>query len=143
MKTLKIETGKKDYDLGGKVTVSFCPTDLDFVERAFNAFKTAEAAQVETEAELKGADAEALFDIARKRDGEMREIVNSLLETDVCTPLFGTMNTFARADGMPLWANVIMAVLDQCYDELPDEEKATRARIKKYTKKYTKAPVRK
>ena len=36
MKELKIETGKKEYNLGGKVTVEFSPTDMDFVERLIN-----------------------------------------------------------------------------------------------------------
>ena len=56
MKELKIETGKKEYNLGGKVTVEFSPTDMDFVERVINVLQKAEEKQKETESELKGAD---------------------------------------------------------------------------------------
>ena len=34
MKELKIETGLVEYNLGGKVTVEFSPTDMNFVEKA-------------------------------------------------------------------------------------------------------------
>lgn len=38
MKELKIETGKQQYNLGGKVTVEFSPTDMDFVRRRWVSF---------------------------------------------------------------------------------------------------------
>lgn len=138
MKELKIETGKKEYNLGGKVTVEFSPTDMDFVERVINVLQKAEEKQKETESELKGADTSTIFEIAKRRDKEMRELVDELFGVEVCTPLFGTMNTFARDNGLPLWANVLTAVLDECYDNLSLEDKATGERIKKYTKKYQK-----
>lgn len=138
MKTLNIETGKRQYDLGGKVTVEFSPTDMDFVERLIGVFRQAEAKQKDIEAELRGADADSIFEIARRRDKEMRDLVDGLFGVEVCTPLFGTMNTFARSNGFPLWANVLTVVLDECYDNLPQEDKATRDRIEKYTRKYKK-----
>lgn len=138
MKTLNIENGKQEYDLAGKVTVEFCPTDMYFAEKVYSAFRKAEDAQIGVEAELKAADAEKVFEIVRRRDAEMREIVNEVFGVDVCTPLFGTVNVFARSGGLPLWANVLMTVMDVCYDNLPEEDKATRARMEKYTKKYKK-----
>lgn len=138
MKTLNIESGKQQYDLAGKVTVEFCPTDMNFVEKVFSAFQKAEAAQKDVDGELKAADTEKVFEIARRRDAEMREIVNEVFGVDVCTPLFETMNVFAHSGGFPLWSNVLMAVMDECHDNLPEEEKATRARMEKYTKKYKK-----
>ena len=96
MKELKIETGKKEYNLGGKVTVEFSPTDMDFVERVINVLQKAEEKQKETESELKGADTSTIFEIAKRRDKEMRELVDDLFGVEVCTPLFGTMNTFAQ-----------------------------------------------
>lgn len=138
MKELIIGSGKREYNLGGKVTVEFSPTDMDFVERAMGVMRTAEENQKAISEELKNADADQVFAIARRRDGEMRDLVNGLFGVDVCTPLFGTMNSFAISDGLPLWANVVMAVLDECYDNVPEEEKAVRYRIDKYTKKYQK-----
>ena len=136
MKELKIEPGVVEYNLGGKVTVEFSPTDMNFVEKAINALMRGLKKQDDIEAEIKETDPESIFEYARSRDKEMRELVNDLFGKDVCTPLFGTMNTFARDKGLPLWCNVIMAVVDECVDNLPDEGKACKARIEKYTNKY-------
>lgn len=138
MKELKIETGRQQYNLGGKVTVEFSPTDMAFVEKAVGVFLHGMKRQDDIEAEIKAADPDAIFEIARRRDKEMRDMVDELFGVEVCTPLFGTMNTFARDKGFPLWANVITAVLDECLDNLPEESKAARQRIEKYTKKYQK-----
>ncbi len=138
MKTLNIETGKQQYSLSDKATVEFSPTDMDFLERVIGVFRRAEEKQKDIEVELQGADTDAIFEIARLRDKEMRDLVDGLFGVEVCTPLFGTMNTFARSDGFPLWANVLTVVLNECYDNLPQEDKATRDRIQKYTKKYKK-----
>lgn len=138
MKTLQIENGKRQYNLSEKVVVEFSPTDMDFVERVITVLRQAEERQKDIEAELRGADADSVFEIARRRDKEMRDLVDGVFGTEVCTPLFGSMNTFARSQGFPLWANVLTVVLDECYDNLPQEEKATRERIQKYTAKYQK-----
>ena len=136
MKTL--DNGKQQYNLSDKVTVEFSPTDMDFVERLVAVFQKAEAKQKDIEAELQGVEAGAVFEIARRKDREMRDLVDGLFGTEVCTPLFGTMNTFARSQGLPLWANVLTAALDECHDNLPREDAATKARIEKYTRKYRK-----
>lgn len=138
MKELKIETGKREYNLGGKVTVEFSPTDMDFVEKVIEAFQRGMRKQDDIEAEIKETDIDSIFEYARSRDKEMRDLVDGLFGKDVCTPLFGTMNTFARDNGFPLWANVLTVVLDECLDNLPAESKAARQRIEKYTKKYQK-----
>lgn len=140
MKDLKIETGLREYNLGGKVTVEFSPTDFNFVESVSTALQAAEKKQKEVEEELRGlsGDPDSIFEFARRRDQEMREIVNAPFGKDVCTPLFGSMNVFAHGDGFPLWANLLTVILDECYDNMPQEEKAARARIEKYTRKYKK-----
>lgn len=138
MKTLQIETGKQQYNLSDKVTVEFSPTDMDFVEKVVSVFQRGMSRQDDIEAEISAADPDSIFEIARRRDKEMRDLVNDLFGVDVCTPLFGSMNTFARDNGFPLWANILTAVLDECFDNLPEESKAARQRIEKYTKKYQK-----
>lgn len=54
-------------------------------------------------------DAKKIFAAARAMDGEMRELINGLFGFDVCTPLYGTMNTYAMADGLPVWCNLCSA----------------------------------
>lgn len=129
-------SGKQQYNLAGKVTVEFSPTDMNFLERVISVFKFAEDAQAETEEALKNATGLDVFDIARKKDVEIREKINELFGAAVCTDLFGDEHVWSRNNGFPIWANLLTAILDVCYDNLPKEEKATKARIDRYTLKY-------
>ena len=47
MKSLSFETGVNEYDLGGKVTVKFNPTDVSFLEKLSESFATLDKIQEE------------------------------------------------------------------------------------------------
>ena len=76
--------------------------------------------------------------MVRKLDGEMREIINDVFEFDVCSGLFGELNVYALAEGLPLWANLLFAIMDEMDETVMREKKAMNPRIAKYTKKYHK-----
>ena len=46
------------------------------------------------------------------------------------------MNLFASAGGLPVWANLMLAVADEVETSMSGELKKREARIKKYTEKY-------
>ena len=113
MKELSIGTGVVTYSLNGACEVSFNPTDSVFIEKLFNAFDTLDKRQESYKDEVsKNADKRELFVIARKMDGEMREIINDVFDVDVCSALFGDMNVYALSDGLPVWANLMLTIMD-------------------------------
>ena len=57
---------------------------------------------------------------------------------DICTPLFGELNLYALANGFPIWANLLFALVDEMDTAYAREQKLTNPRISKYTKKYHK-----
>lgn len=137
MKELNIGTGVVTYSLNGACEVSFNPTDSVFIEKLFNAFDTLDKRQESYKDEVsKNADKRELFVIARKMDGEMREIINDVFDEDVCSALFGDMNVYALSDGLPVWANLMLTIMDEIDTTFAREQKATNPRISKYTKKY-------
>nr|DAU51365.1 MAG TPA: hypothetical protein [Caudoviricetes sp.] len=139
MKELKIATGVETYKLNDSVEVSFNPTDAAFGEKLFNAFDTLDKRQESYKAEVGKAEGKReLFDVVRKLDGEMREIINDVFEFDVCSGLFGELNVYALAEGLPLWANLLFAIMDEMDETVMREKKAMNPRIAKYTKKYHK-----
>ena len=139
MKELKIATGVETYKLNDSVEVSFNPTDGAFVEKLFNAFDTLDKRQESYKTEVGKAEGKReLFDVVRKLDGEMREIINDVFEFDVCSGLFGELNVYALAEGLPLWANLLLAIMDEMDETVMREKKAMNPRIAKYTKKYHK-----
>lgn len=132
---IKFESGVKEYNLGGKVTVEFNPTDVGFANKMFDAFSALDAKTEEYQKRINENKAD-VFAISRDMDAEMRDIINGLFGKDVCTPLIGDINIYARADGLPLWANLILAVMDVMEVTAQAEDKAAQKRIDKYTKKY-------
>lgn len=139
MKELSFDTGLVTFNLNGVVELSFNPTDASFVERIYNAFDVLDKKQDEYKAEAEKANGKReIFDVARKWDEEMRRMIDEALGAEVCAPLFGHMNVYAMADGLPVWANLMLSILDQVDSSFASENGKTSARISKYTKKYHK-----
>lgn len=139
MKELNFATGLEEFSLNGKCSVVFNPTDPNFAERLFNTFDDLDGKQEKYRDRInKTADKAEIFRIGREMDAEMRERVNAVFGTDICTPLIGSMNIYALADGMPAWANLLLTIMDEVDTTFAREQKATNPRIKKYTEKYKK-----
>ena len=141
MRELKINTGVEEYLLAGKVSVSFNPTDINFLARLSRAFSELDALQEEVRSTReKLTDDREVFPIARELDGKMRAILNELFGKEICEPLFGSVNLFASSGGMPLWANLMLAITDEVQGAMKGELDAREKRIAKYVKKYKNSP---
>ena len=139
MKELNFDTGLVTFSVNGACEVSFNPTDSAFVKRLFDAFDYLDQKQEAYKAEIeKTADKKKIFEIAKERDREMREILDGVFEAPICAPVFGSMNVYALADGLPVWCNLMLAVIDEVDTSFAREQKVTNARIAKYTAKYKK-----
>ena len=86
----------------------------------------------------KMADKRKVFDYARERDTEMRGMIDEVFGAPVSDALFGGMNVYAMAGGLPVWCNLMLAVMDEIDTTFAREQKATNPRIAKYTAKYRK-----
>lgn len=137
MADIQFATGLVDYNLNGRCTVSFNPTDSAFVERLFNTFDTLDKKQEAYKAEIERiADKKEIFRIACERDAEMRKMIDGVFGAPVCAALFDGMNVYAMADGLPVWCNLMLAVMDEIDTSFAREQKLTNPRISKYTAKY-------
>ncbi len=139
MKELTFDTGLVTYNINGACEVSFNPTDSSFVEKLFNAFDMLDKRQEDYKAEVERTKTNReVFETARKMDSEMRNIINDVFGLEVCSSVFGTMNVYAMADGLPVWANLLLTIMDEIDTSFAKERKATDSRIAKYTKRYHK-----
>ena len=137
MKDIRIPDGLEEYRLNDAVSVRFNPTDLSFLERLTAAFEALDAVQEEVRlSREKITDEREVFPLARELDGRMRGILNGLFDTEISTPLFGGMNLFASSGGLPLWANLMLALWDEVQDSMSAELAAREKRIAKYVSKY-------
>lgn len=132
-KTLRTTDGKE-------CSFSFNPLDMGFSKKLFDAFDKLDAKQGKYKDEVqKNADKKEIFNIGEKMDAEMRDIINDdVFGFDICGELFGGMNIYALANGLPVWANLLFAMVDETDTAYAREQKLTNPRIAKYTKKYHK-----
>ena len=135
---LTIDDGLVCLSINGKSETVFNPTDFGFIERLFRVFDTLEGKQSEMEAQIKAAEPRKVFEIARSADAEMRDLVDGVMGAGTCAAQFGDMNVYAYAEGLPVWANLLLAVMDRCEGEMVAQQKLTRPRLEKYTAKYHK-----
>lgn len=138
MNSLNFETGIVTFTVNDKCEVSFNPTDSAFVEKLFNAFDTLDQRQDRYKAEIdKLTDKREIFAIAKKQDAEMRDVIDGVFGP-VSDTLFGGMNVYAMANGLPVWCNFLLTVMDEVDGTFAREQKATNPRVAKYTAKYHK-----
>ena len=139
MRNISIPDGLEEYRLNDAVSVRFNPTDMTFLERLTAAFEALDAVQEEVRlSREKITDERDVFPLARELDARMRGILNGLFDTEICDPLFGSMNLFASSGGLPLWANLMLAVTEEVQNSMQDELQQREKRIAKYVKKYQK-----
>lgn len=137
MKELNFESGLVTYSLNGKCEITFNPTDSNFVERLYNAFEELDKKQEGYKDKVdKMADKKEIFEFARERDAEMRSIIDGVFGASISDALFGGMNVYAVAGGLPVWCNLMLAVMDEIDTTFAREHRSTNARVEKYTKKY-------
>lgn len=139
MKELNFDSGLVTYSLNGKCEVSFNPTDSNFVDRLYSAFEELDKKQESYKAQVeKMTDNREIFEFAKERDAEMRGIIDSVFNEPISDTLFGDMNVYSMAGGLPVWCNLIFAVMDEIDSTVSKERKATSPRLAKYTSKYQK-----
>lgn len=136
MNTLNFDTGVVKHSINGKYEVEFNPTDVSFAERLWRVFEHLEQKQDSKRKALENATTAESFDLARKWDAEMREVIDDVFGGPLCASVFGDTSLYAVANGLPLWANLMLAVMDEMDAAIIREKKATDPRIQKYTKKY-------
>lgn len=137
MKELNFESGLVHYNINGKCEVSFNPTDSNFVQRLYSAFEDLDKKNESYQEQVqKIANKKEIFEFANERDIEMREVIDDIFGVPICDALFGTMNVYALADGLPVWANLLLSIMDEIDTTFAREQKMTNPRIAKYTKKY-------
>lgn len=139
MPELKFDTGLVSYSINGTAEVSFNPTDFSFIQRVFHSFDLLEEKQQEYDKARQAAtNYKEFFDISRRMDTEMREVIDAAFERPVCNEIFGSMNVYAIAGGLPVWCNLFFSIIDNFDESVTAETAKTNPRLEKYLKKYRK-----
>lgn len=124
----------------GSCTVVFDTTDVTFIERLYKIFEALDTKQTDMEDRVKQAQAQPgeIFALARELDAEIRQMLDGTLGAGTCQALWGDINSYAYAGGLPKWANLLLAILDECSAGYDTQMKLTSPRLEKYKAKYHK-----
>lgn len=134
---LSFDTGIVQFKINGNTTVCFNPTDITFAEKVYNTFVALDKKQQQYQSKIEAAqESEKIFEVARQIDEEMRVMINDIFGTDVCTPLYGYMNVYAMADGLPVWCNLLLTIIDVLDAGVDTEKEKMSPRVQKYTDRY-------
>ena len=157
MQELNFATGKVKYKVNGGAAIEVNPTDTEFSRRVLDIFRDLSGKQEEyakaltadepdMEAALGDPDAakqavaqaDNVLDTVAKMDKDMRAAIDSAFEAPgTADAVFGTASLYAYADGLPLWANFLMAVIDEMPASAEKQAQMTDPRIRKYVGKYS------
>lgn len=138
MRELTFESGVVSYSLNGKCEIRFNPADEMFFNRFFDALDQLTKIQEEYGKRPASDTPAERFEAARARDKAMQDIIDGLFNAPVCDNAFDGVSVCAFADGLPVWMNLMFAVMDEILDNLDETEKKINPRIAKYTEKYQK-----
>lgn len=139
MKELNFDTGVVTFSINGKCDISFNPTDPVFAKRLFSTFELLDERYTyyKSRAEKTAKNSE-VFDLYEEMDKEMRQVIDSVFGEKTCEKIFGDLGLYAMANGLPVWCNLMLTVIDESNTSFAREQKLTSNRIAKYTAKYKK-----
>lgn len=135
---LNFSTGVKEYNINGKYTLCFNPTDIKFIDRVFTAFEELDKKHEEYNSRITAEkNNAAIFEIAREIESATRCTIDSVFGEGASEAIFGDISVLAGdGDGLPLWAVLLLTIIDVMDEAFTREKKATNPRLQKYIKKY-------
>lgn len=131
MENLNFENGYKEYSINGDESkvIRFRPTDFAINNRVDKAIKEIEKISRKY-SQINDRDA---FDSIIKCDEEVKEQINYIFGSDVCSIVFEGANCMSISKGVPLYQHFINAVVPLIKKEVSEEQKKSDNIIKKYT----------
>lgn len=127
MKNISV-SNVQEYNINDKAIIRFNPMDTGFVKRFLDACEELAKRQEAFGKEAEETPAENFFPVAEKADSDMREIINGLFGEDICTPIFDKMSVTALSEGLPLWLNFMLAIMDEISDTV-EEVKGSKVEV--------------
>lgn len=126
---ITLDTGVKEYEING-YTAHFNPTDESFIARVEKAFESLDGLQDQLK---ESKDFGAFVGM----DESMRGIIDGILGDGAADTIFPGVNCYSLSGGLPLWLNLMYAIIDEISDACDSEFGKTDERMKHYNAKYS------
>ena len=135
MQSINFSTTKKKYAINGDEnnTIEIDVSDLNLIKR----FEKATPKIDKLSEKFKNIN-EPTVEQLEEADGELRELLNEVFESDVCTPAFGNVNCLSPvANGKFLFEAFVEALMSMIKQDIKATAQASKIHLEEKTSKYT------
>lgn len=143
MNNLNFDSGLVSFEVNGKKdAVKFNPTDAEFFGRLVDTVNMLQKRMDQYGEDVKKEpDAVNRFELLKALDQDIENSIDELFRSPgLSQKIFSDEETHispsALASGFPIWLNFLLAVADKADESIKVQEKLSKARVEKYTKKY-------
>jgi len=126
MAGLQFDNGVKEFDVNGKATIRFNPLDTAFFQKVVALFEKCENLTKNSDNTPEGIQI-----LDQKIKSEINAVFGDI------SAIFDGVSSVAIAGGLPVWANFIIAVIDEI-DETIKKPIEYSPKVQKYLDKYKK-----
>lgn len=135
MGALNYTAGKRQYTLPSGAVIHFDPCDSEFANKIIVAVRNCNKIQNSFPKEP-FTDLDEQLNFIQKMNGDIREEIDKAFGEPVCEKACCGSSPISLSDGLPVWMNFLMAVIDEIDANMPEGEKRSRARVQQYMDKY-------
>ena len=146
-RALSFDNGLVSFEVNGiPDAVRFNPTDTDFFRRLYATFEDIDRLCEQYKLRVNVIDAndlKAQYNLMVDLDKDITDRIDTVfgdpgLSARIFTIDGLSISPNALAGGLPIWANFLLAVLEEREDAFKEQEKLSKSRMDKYLKKYKK-----
>lgn len=141
MGTISFDDGYKTYAINGDENrvIRINTSDYALLDRLVEAYKRIEsiekpdapAAAADSPVEKVAAAAKVINDI----ESQIRDAIDYIFNTDVCSAAFGAQSALSSIGGVPLYERFLNALLPVVTSDIKSEMAAHKERVGRYTEK--------
>lgn len=139
MQKLVFDRGYKEYQIGDdeNAVIRINTTDVGILARLNEAVKNIEQIQKKYENAEKAENTDAI-QLITECDKDIREQINYIFGSDVCTVVFGEINCLSLVGGKPIFENFLEVLIPVMQTDFESAQKISDEKVGKYTSQVKK-----
>ena len=139
MQKLVFDRGYKEYQIGDdeNAVIRINTTDVGILARLNEAVKNIEQIQKKYENAEKAESTDAI-QLITECDKDIREQINYIFDSDVCTVAFGEVNCLSLVGGKPIFENFLEVLIPVMQADFESAQKISDEKVGKYTSQVKK-----
>lgn len=139
MQKLVFDRGYKEYQIGDdeNAVIRINTADVGILARLNEAVKNIEQIQKKYENAEKAENTDAI-QLITECDKDIREQINYIFGSDVCTVAFGEINSLSLVGGKPIFENFLEVLIPVMQADFESAQKISDEKVSKYTSQVKK-----